>query len=124
MEAMHQPTTIKKVHHNLTCDGTDIELTRFIEYIADSWYKEMTTLMQFGNMKWDNGHDSLHFDSNSGKTNIVKHAKNFPTYFLCMNTIHQKMNQIMKKEYFGYMTGKLILQKKNYLKRIKWNHTT
>lgn len=120
MEAMHQPTTIKKVHHNLTCDGTDIELTRFIEYIADSWYKEMTTLMQFGNMKWDNGHDSLHFDSNSGKTNIVKHiqkiSEKFPNVFFMYEYYTSEDEPDYEEGIFWLYDGKINTSKEELFK--------
>lgn len=120
MEAMHQPTTIKKVHHNLTCDGTDIELTRFIEYISDSWYKEMTTLMQFGNMKWDNGHDSLHFDSNSGKTNIVKYiqkiSEKFPNVFFMYEYYTSEDEPDYEEGIFWLYDGKINTSKEELFK--------
>ena len=72
MEAMHHPIVIKKVHHSLTCDATEVEMTKFVEYINRTWYKEFHTLFQFENVRWDNGHDVLRFDTTSGKVNIVK----------------------------------------------------
>lgn len=85
MEPMHHPITIKETHHSLTCDGSDVELTRFLEYIDQTWYNEYITLFNFGFMQWDNGHDVLRFNTKSGKVNIVKYiqklSEKFPTMF-------------------------------------------
>ena len=85
METMHHPIAIKQVHHSLTCDGSDVELTRFLEYIDQTWRNEYLTLFNFGDMHWDNGHDVLRFITKSGKVNIVKYiqklSEEFPTMF-------------------------------------------
>jgi hypothetical protein len=85
MEPMHQPILIKEVHHSLTCDGSEVEITKFYEYITNVWYKDNLTLFNFKNTKWDNGNDILRFDTTSGKVNIVKHiqklSETFPTMF-------------------------------------------
>lgn len=85
MEPMHHPIAIKETHHSLTCDGTDVELTRFFEYINDTWRHDYVTLLNFKTIQWDNGHDVLRFTTATGKVNIVKHiqklSEQFPTMF-------------------------------------------
>ena len=75
MEPMHHPITIKQVHHSLTCDGTDVELTRFLEYIDQTWRDEYLTLFNFGSMNWDNGHDVLRFITNCHHINLIDFIK-------------------------------------------------
>lgn len=85
MEEMNLQTMTKKVHHSITCDGSEIELTQFVEYINKIWYKEYHSLFQFENVTWDNGHDVLRFETTSGKVSIVKYIQKlseiFPTMF-------------------------------------------
>ena len=120
MEAMHQPATTKKVHHNLTCDGTDVELTRFIEYINDSWYKEYQTLFNFETITWDNGHDALRFDTNSGKTNIVKYIQKiselFPTMFFMYDYYTSQDDPDYEEGMFWLYQGKLNTSKEELFK--------
>lgn len=63
MTPMHQPTEIKTSYHNITCDGTDIELTRFVEWFESKWLKEFETTLNISNVQWDNGHDVLRFET-------------------------------------------------------------
>ena len=117
---MHQPTVIKKVHHALTCDGTDIELTRFVEYINDKWYSEYLTLFNFDNMQWDNGHDALRFDTTSGKTNIVKYiqklSETFPTIFFMYDYYTSDDEEHYEEGVFWLYEGRLNTSKEELLK--------
>ena len=120
MEAMHQPTKIKQVHHSLTCDGSEIELTKFVEYINTTWYKEYITLLNFTKMTWDNGHDVLRFDTNSGKTNIVKHIQKlsviFPTMFFMYDYYTSESESDYEEGVFWLYEGNLNTSKEELFK--------
>jgi len=111
MEPMHHPITIKQVHHSLTCDGTDVELTRFLEYIEQTWRDEYLTLFNFGSMNWDNGHDVLRFITKSGKVNIVKYiqklSEEFPTMFFMYDFYTAEDEAEYEEGVFWLYEGKL-----------------
>lgn len=65
MTPMHQPLKTSQVFHNLTFDGSDVELTRFVEWFETEWLKQHQTLLNISNILWDNGHDTLRFETNS-----------------------------------------------------------
>jgi hypothetical protein len=102
---------IKQVHHSLTCDGTDVELTRFLEYIDQTWRDEYLTLFNFSDMNWDNGHDVLRFVTNSGKVNIVKYiqklSEKFPTMFFMYDFYTAEHDGEHEEGVFWLYEGKL-----------------
>ena len=115
MEPMHHPMTIKHVHHSLTCDGTDVELTRFLEYVDQTWRDEYLTLFNFESMNWDNGHDVLRFITKSGKVNIVKYiqklSEEFPTMFYMYDFYTADDEAEHEEGVFWLYEGKLITSK-------------
>jgi hypothetical protein len=102
---------IKQVHHSLTCDGTDVELTRFFEYIDQTWRHEYITLFNFTSMSWDNGHDVFRFITNSGKVNIVKYiqklSEKFPTMFFMYDFYTSEDEEEHEEGVFWLYEGKL-----------------
>lgn len=86
MNPMHQPTQIKLVNHGITLEGTDVEITRFLEYIESEWLGVWQTLYNFTDVKYDLGHDVLYFTTNSGETSlikaIIKLSTKFPNIFM------------------------------------------
>ena len=75
MTPMHQPVKTSKVYHNLTVDGNDIELTRFVEWIENIWLKNNQTLLNISSMMWDNGHDVLRFETNCDTIQLTAQVK-------------------------------------------------
>jgi len=120
MEAMHHPIAIKKVHHSLTCDATEVEMTQFVEYINRTWYKEFHTLFQFEKVRWDNGHDVLRFDTNSGKVNIVKYiqklSETFPTMFFMYDFYTAETESNYEEGVFWLYEGNLNTSKEELFK--------
>jgi hypothetical protein len=66
---------IIKTYHSITVDGTDIEITKFYEYIKDSWIESNQGSLNFETMAWDNGHDVLRFTTNSNYKNLIDFIK-------------------------------------------------
>jgi len=82
---MHQPVETRQIFHNLTLDGNDIELTRLIEWIDSEWLKDNCAL-NISNVMWDNGHDTLRFETNCDIINayiqVQAISARFPTIFI------------------------------------------
>jgi hypothetical protein len=73
MTPMHQPATeTKRVNHAITLDATDVEITRFVEYMEHEWATEWNNLLQVSNMTYDLGHDVLMFTTDSMKISLIK----------------------------------------------------
>lgn len=85
MTPMHQPTTTKVVNHCLTLDGTDVEVTRFVEHMYGVWFQNWDTLLNISSVKYDLGHDALAFTTNSVKTHLVK-------FMLKLSAEHPKLH--------------------------------
>ena len=64
MTPMHQPVKTRRVFHSITLDGSDVELTRFIEWFDSEWLTQHKTTLNISNVLWDNGHDTLRFETN------------------------------------------------------------
>jgi len=64
MTPMHQPAKTRQVFHNLTFDGGDVELTRFVEWFESEWLPGFQTALNITEVSWDNGHDTLRFETN------------------------------------------------------------
>lgn len=75
MEPMHQPVKTRQVFHNLTIDGTDIQLTKFVEWIESTWLTEYQTLLNISNTMWDNGNNVLRLETNCDRIDISDHVK-------------------------------------------------
>lgn len=86
MTPMHQPVKTNQVFHNVTLDGTDVELTRFVEWMKKEWIISHQTSLNITNMLWDNGHDALRFETNCDiielKAQIQTISEKFPNMFL------------------------------------------
>lgn len=86
MTPMHQPTTTKVVNHNLTLDGNDVEVTRFVEFMYGNWFKNWTSLLNISSVKYDLGHDNLRFTTDSPKVSLVKFmlklSQQFPKMYI------------------------------------------
>lgn len=86
MTPMHQPTTTKFVNHSLTLDGTDVEVTRFVEFMYGTWFHNWNTLLNISAVKYDLGHDNLNFTTDSVKVNLVKFmlklSQQFPKLYI------------------------------------------
>ena len=61
-----------KVYNSLTCDGSDVIVTKFVEYMDTDFLKQWHSLINIRSMKFDIGHDILHFETCGGKTNLIK----------------------------------------------------
>ena len=75
-----------KVYHSLTCDGSDVIVTKFVEYMDTDFLKQWHSLINIRSMKFDIGHDILHFETCGGKTDLIKIvlqiSEKFPTLFM------------------------------------------
>jgi len=75
-----------KVYHSLTCDGSDVIVTKFVEYMDTDFLKQWHSLINIRSMKFDIGHDILHFETCGGKTNLIKIvlqiSEKFPTLLM------------------------------------------
>ena len=75
-----------KVYHSLTCDGSDVIVTKFVEYMDTDFLKQWHSLINIRSMKFDIGHYILHFETCGGKTNLIKIvlqiSEKFPTLFM------------------------------------------
>lgn len=83
---MHQPTTTKTVNHTLTLDGNDVEVTRFVENMYGNWFQNWATMLNISSVKYDLGHDTLRFTTDSPKVNLVKFmlklSQQFPKLYM------------------------------------------
>lgn len=88
-----------KVYHSLTCDGSDVIVTKFVEYMDTEFLKQWHSLINIRTMKFDIGHDILHFETCGGKTDLIKIilqiSEKFPTLFMMYDyyTINEKNHQ-------------------------------
>jgi hypothetical protein len=86
MTPMHQPIPTKKVNHSITVDGTDVEITRFVEFMYGQWFQTWQTLLNFSDVKYDLGHDNLRFSTESNNINllklIIKVSRTFPKLYM------------------------------------------
>ena len=75
-----------KVYHSLTCDANDVTITRFIDWIDNVWVQQWTPLLNIKMMKFDIGHNILHFQTLSKKDDLIKYileiSKTFPKMFI------------------------------------------
>lgn len=110
MTPMHQPIQTKKVNHALVLDGTDVEITRFVEYIESEWLGEWQNLLNFSEVRYDLGHDTLLLTTDSVKDNLVKFAMKlsirFPTIFM-MYEFYTDSEEDFNQGTFYLLAGKI-----------------
>jgi hypothetical protein len=86
MTPMHQPIQTKKVNHSLTVDGTDVDITRFVEFMYGQWFQTWQEQLNFTDVKYDLGHDNLRFSTESDQVNLLKHvvklSRTFPKLYI------------------------------------------
>ena len=74
------------MNHNLTLDGNDVEVTRFVEFMYGNWFKNWNSLLNISSVKYDLGHDSLCFTTDSPKVSLVKFmlklSQQFPKMYI------------------------------------------
>jgi hypothetical protein len=78
------PTTTNKLvrtYQSITIDGSDIEVTRFYEFMRDEWIKMNNPLFNFANVTWDNGHDVLRFETQCVIINMVEYLRGVSAHF-------------------------------------------
>ncbi len=70
------PTNIPiKVFHTIIIDGSDVEVTRFYEFMKNKWINNNESLLNFKNIRWDNGNNVLSFETFSSHINLVEKLK-------------------------------------------------
>lgn len=86
MTPMHQPIQTKKVNHSITVDGTDVDITRFVEFMYGQWFQTWQTQLNFTDVKYDLGHDNLRFSTESVTVSllkqVVKLSRLFPKLYI------------------------------------------
>ena len=94
----------------MTCDCDDVTITKFVEYMDKDWYNQWHPLFNIKIMKFDIGHDILHFETFGGKLDLIKYilkiSAEFPKMFLMYDfyTINESDHQ--QGTYF-VMEGKI-----------------
>jgi len=83
-----KPQRIVNVYHSLTCDCDDVTITKFVEYMDTKWHTQWHPLFNIKTMRFDIGHDILHFETFSAKLDLIK-------YIL-------KLSQLFPKMFFMY----------------------
>ena len=72
----------KRVYHSLTCDCDDVSITRLVEYINDTWVHDWNSVLNIVKMKFDIGHDILHFETNGQKLDLIKFILKLNSHFI------------------------------------------
>lgn len=74
------------MNHNITLDGNDVEVTRFVEFMYSNWFQNWTSLLNISSVKYDLGHDNLRFTTDSPKVSLVKFmlklSQQFPKMYI------------------------------------------
>ena len=89
----------KRVYHSLTCDCDDVSITRLVEYINDTWVHDWNSVLNIVKMKFDIGHDILHFETNGQKLDLIKFilklSEKFPKIFFMYDfyTINEREHE-------------------------------
>lgn len=96
-----------KTIQSFTLDGTDVELTKFVEYMAEYWLDLFATSMNISEVRYDMGHQVLTFVTECGKEDISSHilsiSKTFPTIFIMY--MHKKYDSIDGQAMCHYIMG-------------------
>ena len=108
-----------KTYHTITVDGTDIETTKFYEYVKDSWIHKNQDFLNFEDMSWDNGHDVLKFITNCNHNNLIDFIKQlsilFPTVFF-MYDFYTDVNDSDMNENIYWLYEGIVNTNQNELK--------
>jgi hypothetical protein len=84
-ENQSSPITISTTQ-SIILEGTDVEVTRFLEYVAEQWLEIVSSSMNISNVSYDIGHHMLTFDTDCFSIDISDHLLNlsslFPTIFM------------------------------------------
>lgn len=74
-----------KTTQSFTLEGTDVEITKLIEYMADYWLDFFAKSMYISDAKYDMGHYVLSFSTQCETDDISSHvleiSKMFPAVF-------------------------------------------
>lgn len=123
MEKTNQTTAKPRVkvstYHAVTVDGTDVQVTKFLEYVQDVWLQKYSTLFDISDNLWDNGHDTFKFTTHSGKTNLIKYvqmlSKQFPDMFLMYDFYTGEEEPDFIQETYWLYKGEINNKKENLL---------
>jgi len=111
MNPMHQPTEVKRTFHSLTIDGSDVDITRFYEFIKSRWLIEHSTFLNFENAEWDNGHDVLRFETKSTQINLIKYIQKlssmYPHLFIMYDYYTDEDEENFEEAVFWLYGGKI-----------------
>ena len=122
METNPQAPETVKVHHSITIDGTDVELTRFVEFINDKWYKEFYNLIRFQELTWDNGNNTLRFTSNTQKRSLVKYVKElsvaYPEMFMMYDYYTAEGEPDFEEGVFWVYNGEVNTDRNEFFKEV------
>lgn len=116
MTPMHQPTNeeVIKTHHSLVIDGTDVEVTRIVEFIGYEWQYTWMTLLNISEMKFDIGHDTLSWLTESTKMSLLKYmtkiSEMFPYVFI-MYEYYTEREEEMEHAVFYLIGGQVTIDK-------------
>lgn len=105
MNPMHQPIKINTVSHDLTIEGTDVEVTRFIEYMENEWFTSWNNLMNFSEVEFNLGYDTLTFKTTGAKKNIIKHIAPISRRFDSMLMVYEYMDLDSYEEGSFFLLG-------------------
>jgi hypothetical protein len=99
-----------KVYHSLTCDANDVTITKFVDWIDNVWVPQWTPLLNIKMMKFDIGHNILHFQTLSKKDDLIKRilevSNEFPKMFIMYDFYTINENNHHQGTYF-VLDGKI-----------------
>jgi len=75
------PTKINHVIHHLTLQGSDLDVTMFVEYLNKYWFNQWKPLLKFDGVRYDLGSDTVTFNTSCGKTSMLNFVKEFSLKF-------------------------------------------
>lgn len=111
MTPMHQPVKTRQVFHSMTLDGTDVELTRFVEWFESEWLVNHLTTLNISNILWDNGHDTLRFETNCDILQLGLQVQaisaKFPTMFIMYDLYTGEDEENYHQEVMWFYQGKM-----------------
>lgn len=116
MTPMHQPmeNEIVKVNHSVVLDGTDVDITRIVEYIEYEWSKQWNSLLNITQLTFDLGHDTIMFATESVKVSLLKYVTKiselFPNLFI-MYEYYTEQEEDMEHAVFYLYKGQVTIDK-------------
>jgi hypothetical protein len=95
----------------MTLDGTDVELTRFVEWFESKWLVNHLTTLNISNILWDNGHDTLRFETNCDILQLGLQVQaisaKFPTMFIMYDFYTGEDEENYHEEVMWFYQGKM-----------------